>query len=227
VNPFDKYLQTARTVSEAESKAADARHRRLTRPPREPSLPLIYRSATVKSALRTQALEVVRRWLDLPEQQDLPADVSKRLAGGYRRGSCLVLCGPPGVGKTYAAAAAENHVQDQDREWFTTPVLLQDAFGKGGDAVREAVQTVHLVVLDDLGSEYVKAGGAREELLKTVFVVREQSRRPTIATLNKRPDQLGDFCDPIRSRIEGTWGIVVPCWGPDLRLEERRRRDLE
>lgn len=112
--------------------------------------------------------------------------VTRLMANVFSRSNVIVLSGPPGCGKTVAAAcwtldrkirsrfvrastfaAASRYNADQRNEWFSAPAL----------------------VLDDLGAEYLDAKGSfmvdLDELVDTFY----GSEKPLIITTNCTLDQ--------------------------------------
>ena len=162
--------------------------------------------ASMASTRRTPALERVATYL----------------AGEYERGACLVLTGPTGVGKSYAAVAALRALPTQPRRFRYFPSLcgaLLDP-GRRKDALEETT-TTRLLVLDDLGVEYVKEGGLIDTFLDEIIWTREGEYRPTIITTNLTTDALKQrLPGRLIDRLAGEWGRVYGCPGESLRGQD-------
>lgn len=142
----------------------------------------------------------------------------------FTEGRCLVLSGPTGVGKTYAAVAAlRAAVSLGARVGFAYFPALCNAL-LDPERRREArlrVQDPGLVVLDDFGAEYLKAGGFLDSLVEEIIWHREGDRLPTILTTNLTATQLKErLSERIVDRLRGAWGRVVELPGESLRRKE-------
>jgi DNA replication protein DnaC len=136
---------------------------------------------------------------------------------GYELGECLVLAGPTGVGKTYAAAAAMIRLWN-GRLWYFGRLAGSLLDPRRRDDALDSCRAESLLVLDDLGTEYVKEGGLVQSFLDEIIWHREGNALPTIITTNLPGDQLADRLGPrIADRIRGPWGRVVECPGASLR----------
>lgn len=161
-------------------------------------------------------------------ERDRPTQAMSRATqylreGEYAAGCCLVLTGPTGVGKSWAASAAMFELQRLPRvparrfKYF--PALcgaLLDPHRRR-EALDEATKT-HVLVLDDLGVEYVKDGGLIDTFLDEIIWTRESEYRPTIITTNLTTDQLKQrLPGRLVDRLRGDWGRVFECPGESLR----------
>ena len=197
----------------------------------EIGLPLIYRGATLEGdrAGVVRVLEFMEDW-----------------------GKCLLLLGDPGVGKTYASAAAIRQefylrirvvetgetFQQADRVYRATsprlqspgslffrfvylPKLLNQYFDPARRTEALKALEIPFLVLDDLGTEYLKDGGMAESFLDELFYEREANRRTTIITSNLNAQQLTERYSPrIIDRLRGGWGSAYVIPGPSLRHQE-------
>lgn len=81
--------------------------------------------------------------------------------------------------------------------------------------------TMPFLVLDDLGTEYLKDGGMAEGFLDELFYEREGNRLTTIITTNLNAKQLAERYSPrILDRLRGGWGSAFTIGGPSLRRPE-------
>lgn len=137
----------------------------------------------------------------------------------------LVIFGRFGRGKTCAATAAMRTIVEREQcsaMFITTPKLLdrirETYSGKAEDSEAEvllAIETVQLLVLDDLGAERV-TDWVREKLF-TVLNARHDAQLPTIYTSNLGPSELAEHIGQRtaeRLKEDCQW---VEMTGPNLR----------
>jgi DNA replication protein DnaC len=156
------------------------------------------------SGQTTQALERARTFM---------AD------GEYRRGECLVLTGPTGVGKSWAAAAALRAAYRQPRRFWYFPALCGALLNQETRAhARERATQAPFAVFDDFGVEYLKEGGLIDAFLDEIIWTREANYLATLITTNLTTEGLRERL-PARlvDRLAGTWGHVFECPGESLR----------
>lgn len=178
---------SAEEVAAAKAAAWEERAARLGIPPR-------LREASFKTALPTCALESARRFLATEAPQ----------------GRCLILFGPTGVGKSYAAAAALRARDRWDRpggQFLYWPDLCARLLcPESRQEAMKAATAPELVVLDDLGAEYLKDGGLLAACLDSIVWRRHAYFSPTIVTTNLAPEHLRmRVSDRIADRLSGEW----------------------
>ncbi len=142
----------------------------------------------------------------------------------------LLFNGPRGCGKTHLAVAIAGVQLKQGSQVFFAfvPTLLDHLRATfspdslvGYDELFEQINSVPLLVLDDLGAESSTAWA--EEKLYQIIVHRHEARLPTIITTVSTIDELEDTKSRIASRLVD--GMVVdwqPISAPNYRDQRRR-----
>lgn len=140
------------------------------------------------------------------------------------QGVCLVLMGPTGVGKTYAAVAAIRDHLMRTATWgdfWYFPSLCSALMNQDRETqldAKRALKSDKLLVLDDFGGEYLKPGGFLESLIDEAIWYREGNILPTILTTNLMPEQMKErLSDRIVDRLRGDWGRLFVCVGESFR----------
>lgn len=174
----------------------------------EREIPLRLRSASFERGQHCPALERAQQY------------VLQELA----QGACLVLMGPTGVGKTYAAVSAIRDALIRTGAWGDFryfPALCSGLLNQHQDTAldaKRALKDKDLLVLDDFGGEYLKPGGYLESLIDEAIWYREGNILPTILTTNLMPDQMKErLSDRIVDRLRGEWGRLFVCVGESFR----------
>jgi DNA replication protein DnaC len=183
---------------------------------------------------RGRRMGVPTRFLDvgLGADQDTPAirRVGQYLTGGeYVAGRCLVLGGPPGTGKTtggvHALYAAHSRARGEEEGEPLEPrfVFFGKLLARLLDSQRRAealalAEREALVVLDDVGSAYVKADSFGEALVEEWLVTREAAVLPTLLTTNLAPAALTTALgDRLADRLRTHWASFYSVTGASLR----------
>ena len=174
-------------------------------------VPLRLRTASMPNPIETMAITATRQYVT----EDL------------QHGRCLVLAGPTGVGKSFAAArvmwaALRGHF------WYFPALCSQLLVSETRAEALETARHERLAVFDDFGVEYAKEGGLLDTFLDDIIWHRESDRLATIFTTNLTTEQLvkrlpGRLVD----RLRGEWGRVFECPGESLREQELPARATE
>lgn len=165
-----------------------------------PILSVPPRSESPEDAAIARAIIAQRRWASTIPPRFRAASLSdlaeplRQIVLGWAVASGppnLVLTGPVGAGKTYAACAAcRSKVEAGNTLEFWPVVRLLDHLRPGrdeGDPYNQVVES-DLLILDDLGAE--RASEWTAERLYAIVNDRWLTERTTIATTNLNPPQL-------------------------------------
>lgn len=160
-------------------------------------------SLTPRTALQTGAVRSAHKFLEAEDSKDH---------------SALALCGPTGVGKTWAALGLVREL-DTRFFFFHVPRLSQLLLGPSTrDAAMEAACGPLPIIVDDVGAGYLREGGLAEGLIEQILWTREGENYITIMTSNLTKAQLVTLLgDRISDRLQGPWGEIVELPGASLR----------
>jgi DNA replication protein DnaC len=165
--------------------------------PNRPLVELVWSGESFSIGVQRQALAQALEDAQLYAEQ----------AGGW-----LYVCGPCGAGKSHLAAAIANTVAMRGRSvaYASVPDLLRfvrRGFGNGAaDERLDALTQIDVLILDDLGTEYLTAWAA--EQLFVLLNARYLSDRATVLTSN---DRLEALPTRLQSRIREQAQII---WMP-------------
>ena len=136
-------------------------------------------------------------------------------------GRNLVIAGPVGTGKTWAAlAAVRGSIESGGSVRFWPVVELLDALRPGGrEGVLEDCMTCGLLVLDDVGAERTTDWVA--ERMYAIVNRRWMDAAPIVATTNHATSEelAAHVGERMRSRLVGSGAVVVRLTGADRRRE--------
>ena len=198
---------------EAEAHAVEERRRARARRYRKAGLPLrfweqdfdAYHTRTVE---QRKALATIRRY-------------ATQFATFVERGTCLLLCGQSGTGKTHLAVALAKTLLDEgyDVHFSGVRLLLREIRGSHEERESETIQRRvrhDLLILDEVGMQF---GSEVERLLLfDVLNGRYEELKPTVLISNLAVDALPDYLDfRLVDRLRENGGVVVPFTWPSER----------
>jgi chromosomal replication initiator protein len=144
----------------------------------------------------------------------------------------LVLCGPPGVGKTHLLHAIGTYLERYDagvRVRLTTAESFANDFiaavrGRGMDAFKARYRDTDVLLVDDVQFLMAKAR-TEEEFFHTFNAVRDAGAQ-VVVTSDRAPRDLEGLEDRLRDRFEA--GLVASITRPDrsTRIAALRKRVL-
>lgn len=142
----------------------------------------------------------------------------------YRENTGLLMCGPVGTGKTYAAACIANALIDKGIPVLMTsfPVILGTSKWDLNETIRQA-QNYDLIIVDDLGTE--RDTDYALEIVFQFVDARYRNGKPMIVTTNLTVQEMRAQTDIALSRIyDRVLEMCVPMvFEGDSRRASRRK----
>ena len=141
----------------------------------------------------------------------------------YRKGRGVVLYGPVGTGKTFAAACVANALVDKGRAVLMTSFTRINnilAAERNKQEYLDELAGYDLIVIDDLGTERDDAQGRMAELVFTVIDARYRQHKPLIVTTNLTGDELKYAAEVKYQRIYSR--LYEMCAFMEVKGEDRR-----
>lgn len=134
----------------------------------------------------------------------------------------LLLLGEPGRGKTLLACAiGREYLKQNKKVHFTTMLnLVNDVMNKEVN-IRKIVETVDLLIIDEVGYEYHTDTKWALTQIKELFRIRYNKHLPIVCTTNFYPNELNELYDKsLMSIFNGTFFFILAERENDYRLEE-------
>ncbi len=143
--------------------------------------------------------------------------------------SNLLFCGSPGLGKTFLSSCIANEMILRGKTvlYQTAPVMLDNIidykFGKIDNNVCNAINTVDLLIIDDLGTETKNSLKITElfNIINTRLLNQDNKITKTIISTNLSLQELYDvYEERIVSRIIGNYNACY-FFGEDIRMKKK------
>jgi len=134
----------------------------------------------------------------------------------------LLLLGEPGRGKTHLACAiGKEYLKVDKKVHFTTMMnLVNDVMNKEIN-IRKIVESVDLLIVDEVGYEYQTDTKWALKQIKELFRIRYNKHLPIICTTNFYPNEMAELYDAsLMSIFNGTFFFILAERENDYRLEE-------
>lgn len=165
-------------------------------------IPLRYRNRDLRGVKNTEAEKFTTEYLQLHA----------------REGKCLLLIGPPGVGKTFSAIQCLEAWRKSSKRFFPFPSLCGELLGDTRTETLRKAKEVGFAVFDDWGMEYHKEGGLIATFVDEIVWYREAHLKPTVITTNLSWEEITARYSPrIISRLGGEWVLRRLVGGVSLR----------
>ena len=167
-----------------------------------------------------------RSALDLKQSETL-ATLAARCDEVYTRGALVLLCGPAGTGKSFAAYALACLGYLRHSEGFKgyqAGNLFRMAWqDETKAAYNDAWTRYGTMILDDLGTEAENKTESLDANLYAGLNHRYAGAMPTVITTNYKPDELLGLYPSFTKRLQSRfreWAIIVEVRGKDMRKVE-------
>lgn len=171
----------------------------------------VYKQIEMKNGLEAFISQYTTRTLEYINQE--PREKVKN----------LILMGATGRGKTLTAnMIGKEYLINGKTVYFTTMrSLIKDVIDKGAE-IEKIVETVDMLLIDELGYEYHTDTGWAITNIKEFLRTRYNKKLPVVCTTNLLPDVLEEMYDAsIMSLFHGTYFMVfVDREGGDYRITE-------
>ena len=142
----------------------------------------------------------------------------------------LLFSGSPGLGKTFLSSCIANELIKNGKTvlYQTAPVMfdaiIDDKFGKTKSDIIKSINTVDLLIIDDLGTEAINTMKTTElfNVINTRLLNQENHITKTIISTNLNLQELYDnYEERIVSRIIGNYDSCY-FYGEDIRIIKKK-----
>jgi len=182
-------------------------------------IPFRYRTISFENVRRTKAVIVADSYSDLESDEF------------SMRG--VILEGGVGCGKTTAITCAARRIaldfsppSISVLKFYTFPTLISFLLdpSRRQETLEACIQADELLI-DDVGSSYLRRDGMAVGLLEEIIIRREADEAPMLCTTNLPPKKFRElFGDRCYDRLRGEWGAWIDVGGPSLRRKPEPRR---
>lgn len=143
----------------------------------------------------------------------------------------IILTGKPGVGKTFLSSCIANELLSRGKTvlYQTAPVMLDSVidykFGKTDNNILEEILNVDLLIIDDLGTEFLNSIKCSElfNIINTRLISYNNKITKTIISTNlDLQNLLNHYDERLSSRFIGNFNKYY-VFGDDLRLRKKNK----